>query len=229
MRIVLPHPFQLKTLTFVFGVFFFAFPNLRAQETDDGSLTQAGSLPEVHSVLVVSSQHQLPEELWDALFTALHADLPEVAAEVPAIEVNPEFVRGDDPATGDVAGRAITVYLNGDCLPPVWHLPFPWGERLGWVSRVDGYVVPIIHVECKAIGEGIADRTQWMNGKERIDAMSEAIAWVVLHEWVHVARQSAAHGANGVTKASFGVNDLLCRDEGASRVTATKTGCGRLP
>jgi hypothetical protein len=67
-------------------------------------------------------------------------------------------------------------------------------------------------VECTHIGEEIAGQTQWMNREERTAAMSEGIARVVLHEWVHVATQSAAHGSGGVTKARFGIDDLLCGD-----------------
>jgi hypothetical protein len=63
-----------------------------------------------------------------------------------------------------------------------------------------------------------------MNREERTDAMSEAVARVVLHEWVHIAAQSAGHGRDGITKAIFSPNDLLCGDETKKCAGGTKDG-----
>jgi hypothetical protein len=212
MRVALPH-LQPRTLAFVLCVFPFAPPVLGAQPTDNGPPARARAAPEQRPVLLVYSEHGLSEESWAALFAALRANLPEAAAKVPASEANPQFLRGDDPANGNLAGEVITVQLRGDCRPSVQHVPFPGGESLGWVSKVGKIVVPIIHVECTQIGEQISGRTQWMNRNERTAAMSEAIARVTLHEWVHVAAQSAAHGSDGITKAIFSTDDLLCSNQ----------------
>jgi hypothetical protein len=224
MRIVLPHP-QRTTSALVFWVLLFAPPILGAQQTEGGLPAPALAVPEPSPALLISSERRMPEEWWAALFAALQANLPEATENVPAIDANPQFLRGDDPANANFAGPVITVYLGGDCHPSVLHMPFPWGARLGWVSEVDGFIVPIIHVDCPRIGQAIADRTQWMNRDEGTAAMSEAIARVILHEWVHVATQSGAHGADGVTKARFGVDDLLGGDgarNGAEGNHATK-------
>jgi hypothetical protein len=211
MRVAFPHP-NPRNLAFVLGVLLFAYSIVGAQPADDVAAAPAHAVSESRPVLLVSSQHRLPDALWTALFTALQANLPEAAAQVPVNEANPEFLRADDPAIGNLGGQVITVYLRGDCRPSVQKTPFPWGARLGWVDQLDGVIVPIIHVECTHIGEEIAGQTQWMNREERTAAMSEGIARVVLHEWVHVATQSAAHGSDGVTKARFGIDDLLCGD-----------------
>jgi hypothetical protein len=231
MSLVLPH-LQYRVLTFLASVMLFCAPMrgcspvFGAEQTEDGSgSAQAHAAPEAnaaqashaanqtHPTLLVYSQHPLPEDLWEALFTALRANLPEAVSLVPARDADPQFVRGDDPANGKLSGQAITVYLMGDCRPPVEHAGFPQGKALGWVSKVNGRIVPIIHVECTQVGEAIAGRTQWMKRDERNAAMSEAMARVVLHEWVHVATQSAAHGSEGVTRAGFGVEDLLSGGE----------------
>jgi len=39
--------------------------------------------------------------------------------------------------------------------------------------------------------------------------MAEAMARVVVHEWIHVAAQTDRHGQEGITKASFDVGDLM--------------------
>jgi hypothetical protein len=210
MRVVLPH-FRFETLAFAFCVVFVAESILGAQQTaDENPPIQAHVAPAPHPALLIYSQHPLPEEFWAALFMALHTNLPEVATRVPIPDANPEFLRGDNPASRDLKGEVAFVYLRGDCNPSTQNMQFPWGERLGWVNEVDGFIMPVIHVQCTQVGEAIAKRTQWMNRNERTAAMSEAIAQVILHEWVHVAAQSAAHRPDGVTKAAFGIDDLLC-------------------
>ena len=197
---------------FVFSMVLLAAPMAGAQGRDNGTTAQAAAPAGPRMVLLVYSEHGMPRDAWTALFEALRRNLPEAAAKVPAEDANPEFVRGSDSASGDAAGEAITVFLRGDCVAPFRRMPFPGGERLGWVSRVDGVVLPIIHVECTQIGEEISGRTQDMNQQDRTAAMSEAIARVILHEWVHVATQSDRHASEGITKATFSANDLLCGD-----------------
>jgi hypothetical protein len=236
MSIVLPH-LEVSVSKLVFCILLFCAPMrgcspiFAAQTEDNSEPAHARPAPEARPgagppavretrpALLVYSQRRLSEEGWEALFTALRANLPEAAAKVPAGDADPQFLRGDDPANGDVP-KAITVYLIGDCRPSVELVPFPQGKALGWVSGVEGRIVPIIHVECKEIGEAIARRTQWMNRDERKAAMSEAMARVVLHEWVHIATQSGAHGAEGITRARFGVDDLLAGD-------AARNGAGK--
>jgi len=212
MRTALPHS-HLRSIAFVSCVLLFAAPILGAQPTDGGLPPQARTAPDPRPVLLVYSQHRLSPEEWAALFTALHTALPEAAAELPARDTNPEFIRGDYHPEENPDGGVVTVYLRGDCRASVQRVPISGPVRLGWVNQVDGRILPIIHVECTEIGEEISGRTHWMSRNERTAAMSEAIARVVLHEWVHVATQSAAHGANGLSKAQFGVNDLLCGEQ----------------
>jgi hypothetical protein len=47
------------------------------------------------------------------------------------------------------------------------------------------------------------------NRDERNRMMAVAIARVILHEWMHIATQSSHHSEHGLTKAHFGVADLL--------------------
>jgi len=209
MRVLLPH-LRSGTLAFVFCIILLAAARLAAQPPGDASPAQAHVALEPRPVLLFSSQHPLPEESWAAVFAALKKDLPEVEGLVPDGDAHPELVRAGYAADGELAGKPITVYLLGDCLPPPLKIPFPGIERLGWVSEVDGKIVPIIHVECTQIGAEISGQTEWMNKKRRTEAMSDAIARVILHEWVHVATQSAAHGSDGLIKPIFGVDDLLC-------------------
>jgi len=54
--------------------------------------------------------------------------------------------------------------------------------------------------------------------RPRLDqVMSEAVARVIVHEWVHIATQNPGHAREGVAKSSFSVFDLLAEDEAVRR------------
>jgi hypothetical protein len=210
MRVDLYHP-RFGDLAFLLSVMLLAAPILAAQQMSGPSPVDT-AIP-ARPVLIVYAQHRMPEESWTALFAALKKELPELSSIVPAADANPELVRGGHLADASMVRKPITVYLLGDCMAPLAEEPFPGVQRLGWVSKVDGQIVPIIHVECTEIGAEISGQTERMDHDRRTAAMSEAVARVILHEWVHVATQSAAHGAEGVTKPIFKADDLLCGDQ----------------
>jgi hypothetical protein len=188
-------------------------PVLMGQQAGGLLPAQASDAPAPHLTLVFLAQHRMTERAWAALFAAVRAGLPEAAAEVPAlnanVDANVELIRGDTLAHGVLVPQSVTVFLRGDCNPSPVPEPFPGGAALGWVVREGPQIVPTIHVECTAIGQEISERTERLNWDGRTAAMSEAMARVILHEWAHIATQSSAHGAKGITKAQFGVNDLV--------------------
>jgi hypothetical protein len=51
-----------------------------------------------------------------------------------------------------------------------------------------------------------------MTQNRRNTVMGEAIARVILHEWIHIATQNPKHASRGVEKSGFGVMDLLADD-----------------
>jgi hypothetical protein len=200
---------EVVPLLFVLCIVLCGAPILAGQPARSIPPAQASDAPPPQLTLVFFSQHRLPERAWAALFQAVRANLPEAAAEVPALNGNLELIRGDAVAHGELVPESVTVYLHGDCSPPPLVQSFSGGARLGWVVKEGAQIVPTIHVECTAIGQEISERTERLNGDGRTAAMSEALARVILHEWAHVAMQSSVHGARGITKAQFGVNDLL--------------------
>lgn len=177
--------------------------------------------------LVFFSQHRMTDRAWDALFAALRASLPDAAAEIPALDARAELVRGDALPHGAPQPRAVVVYLHGDCIPSPLRESFSAGARLGWVVKVGSMIQPVIHVECTAIGEELSMKTERMDRDERTAAMSQGLARVILHEWAHIATQSGAHGAKGVTKARFGVDDLLANGLALTEHDAGSSGGGR--
>jgi hypothetical protein len=217
MRVEFPYS-RYVSMAFALCILIAGAPILGAQGAGDNAPAQASEAPAPvatrnpvapHPALVFFSQHRLPESAWAALFTAMRANLPEAAAEIPALDAHAELIRGDELARETVVPESVTVYLHGDCnLSPMTE-PFPQAEPLGWVLKVGPRIEPVIHVECTPIGEEISQRTEWLSAERRRAAMSEALTRVILHEWAHIATQSSAHRTEGITKAEFGVDDLV--------------------
>ena len=162
------------------------------------------------TTVVVFADHPLPKGEWPSLFTAIRSVLADVAAEGQAVDINAELVRGDALVPGLRVDASLSVYLHGDCnfelQPP---RGYPAGATLGWVRQRQGTIEPFVHVDCTRIGQVLEPGLYWFSKDQRTHAMAGAIARVIVHEWIHIATQSAAHTEQGVAKAHFGIEDLL--------------------
>jgi hypothetical protein len=173
-----------------------------------------------HTTVVVFADHPLPKSEWPSLFTAIRSVLADVAAETQAVDINAELVEGDAVVPGLRVDASLSVYLHGDCnfelQPP---RGYPGGATLGWVWQRQGTIDPFVHVDCTSIGQLLEPGIYWFSKDQRIHAMAGAIARVIVHEWIHIATQSAGHSGQGVTKAHFGIDDLLPeRDRSLARL-----------
>lgn len=166
------------------------------------------------TTLVVFSDRPLPEDQWIVLFANLRSGLTSGDPETRPLDSEAQFVRGDRLESGIAVDSAITVFLHGDCsLAPLNHRT-AYGVPLGWVRRVHGRIEPFVHVDCSEIGQVLGGQMRWYSKQARSQAMAEAMARVILHEWIHIATQSPHHAGSGVAKAQFGVSDLLDDDRG---------------
>ncbi|HUD14196.1 MAG TPA: hypothetical protein VMQ56_11125 [Terracidiphilus sp.] len=162
------------------------------------------------TTVVVFPNRPMPDDEWTALFAAVQntaaAEKIDGASEL-------EFVRGDTMRPGLSVESAVVVYLHGNCNLESLPRRTAYSVRLGWVLLVNRNIDPYINVDCTRIGQVLGARAQGLDRQARDRMMAEAIARVLVHEWIHVARQSAEHGRNGITKASFDVADLLGEPE----------------
>jgi hypothetical protein len=177
-----------------------------------------------HTTVVVFADHPLPKNEWPSLFAAIHSVLADVAAETQGVDINAELVEGDALVPGLRVDASLSVYLHGDCnsgfQPP---RGYPAGETLGWVWQRQGTIEPFVHVDCTSIGQVLEPGIYWFSKEQRIHAMAGAIARVIVHEWIHIATQSAGHSGQGVTKAHFGIDDLLPeRDRSLARLRSSR-------
>jgi hypothetical protein len=177
-----------------------------------------------HTTVVVFPDHPLPKSEWPPLFAAIRSVVTDVAADMPTIDVNAELIQGDAMIPGLRVDASLSVYLHGDCnfelQPP---RGYPAGATLGWVWQRQGTIEPFVHVDCTSIGQVLEPGIYWFSKDQRIHAMAGAIARVIVHEWIHIASQSAGHSGQGVTKAHFGIDDLLAeRDRSLARLRGSR-------
>ncbi len=163
------------------------------------------------TTLIVYAKQKMREEQWTALFVALQAAMRGTEAQGAGIPMDTQILRGDAVAPGLVVENSIAVYLEGDCNLIARPKTTPRGA-LGWVMRVHGRIEPFIHVNCGELVDMLGPAALGMNEALRAEVMGEAMARVVMHEWIHVASQNPGHRGEGVTKSAFDVRDLLAGD-----------------
>jgi hypothetical protein len=150
-------------------------------------------------------------DLWPVLFDVLRADLAGGEGELSnrfVLDKQVIFVRGTDDLRGVVFSRIISVKLLGRCdvLPQTEH---PSRGPLGWVPLVSGTIQPFISIDCTRIAEVLRPAAARLSKQDRQYMMDQAIAHVLIHEWDHIATQSARHTSRGVSQAYLSVNDLI--------------------
>jgi len=144
------------------------------------------------TAIVFYAQPQVSEDLWPSLFQIVRADLADGAGEVPngvVLDKDPILVRGNEDLRGVTFSNIISVKLLGRCdVLPQTERPGLTGP-LGWVM--------------------LRPTVAGLNKEDRRYAMSQAIAHVLIHEWIHIATQSTSHGPRGITQAYLSANQLI--------------------
>jgi hypothetical protein len=64
-------------------------------------------------------------------------------------------------------------------------------------------------------------RSAGLTNGERRHEMAQAIAHVVIHEWIHVATQSSSHGGHGITKQFLSPEELTAEPGNKTVAIAT--------
>ena len=168
------------------------------------------------TTLIVFSHRPLHDDQWNALFAAIRHGLADTdEKELPGTEMV-DLLRGTDVHPGLQADNPIVVNLDGDCTLLPRAKTATMGV-LGFVLREHGVIAPYIHVECDQITQVLGPVALGMNRERRDTVMGEAMTQVIIHEWVHIATQSANHEKEGVSKSTFGLRDLLVDDEAMMR------------
>ena len=182
--------------------------------------------------IVFLAQPEVVEEFWPALFQSVRENLEAGAGEVPAgvvLDRNPALLRRDDLVRGIRVASVIEVRLLGRCdVLPQADRPWRRGSRdpLGWVQRTGEQIPPFIFIDCERLAQVLRAATLGVTQEQRRQAMAQAIAHVLIHEWIHVATQSSSHSAHGIERASLPV--CARQTTNLSTYWSRLTGLGRL-
>jgi hypothetical protein len=178
-----------------------------------GSISaQSPSESTPQATLIIFADKPMHDAQWASLFAEFRRGQTILAATASSLSGEIDLKRGDQLAPGSEVKSPIVVHLHGSCtlLPrPRYVVVGP----IGWVPRVKGHIQPFVNVDCDRIVAMLGPLALAMNHNRRNTVMGEAIARVILHEWIHFSTQSAAHSDHGVSKSEFTVADLLAKDE----------------
>ena len=187
------------------------------------SLAPALHAQQPGTAVIFYAQPQVNDALWDDLLQSLHADLSAGIGESPngfALQRNATYLRGYDLPAGIDFSQVIVVKLLGRCdVLPQSDRPSLKGP-LGWVPQVSGRIQPYIFVDCERIAQVLRTTSPGLTRYERRHEMSQAIAHVVIHEWIHIATQSPSHGARGITKQFLSPEELTAEPRNNTVATA---------
>jgi hypothetical protein len=161
--------------------------------------------------IVFFAEPQVSQGFWPVLFESLREDLASGSAESPEVTLldpRPALLRGQELYTGIQFSVIVQVRLQGRCdvLPQADHHLRP--GPLGWVLQISGVIQPFIFVDCTRLAQVLGPAVMRLSNEGRQHAMAQAIAHVLIHEWIHIVTQSDSHRPHGITRASLSVEEL---------------------
>jgi hypothetical protein len=172
--------------------------------------------PAQTSTIVFYADRQVSETVWQPLFSAIHEDLAQ--ENYGLADPNPRLLRVSEIHPGQEFSSVIEVKLLGRCdVPQQAYRPIKPGP-LGWVLSVHGDIQPYIYVDCTRMAQTLNATTLGMSADQRARAMSQAIAHVLVHEWIHIATQNAGHTEHGISQAQLTPSTLIAEPQLADRI-----------
>jgi hypothetical protein len=164
------------------------------------------------TALVFYAQPQVSEDMWPSLFQIVRDDLASGDSELAngvALDRYPVLVRGTKDLRGVTFSHIVSVKLLGRCdVLPQTDRPQVTGP-LGWVMLVSGKIQPYVSIDCTRLAQVLRPAVAGLNREDRRYAMMQAIAHVLIHEWIHIATQSDAHGRRGIMQAYLSADQLI--------------------
>jgi hypothetical protein len=162
--------------------------------------------------IVFDAQLQVNDELWPVLFQSLRVDLAAGSDESPkgvVLDRNPALTLHKDLVPEAAFGFVLQVKLLGSCnLASAGYYPFPNGP-LGWVKMASGHLQPLISIDCVRLAQLLAPQACNLDKQGRRRAIAQAIAHVLIHEWIHIATPRPSHDVHGIMQSSISVKELV--------------------
>lgn len=83
---------------------------------------------------------------------------------------------------------------------------------LGWTHLSEGAILPFSDIDCDGVRAFLQAGLLGARGDDRDDLFGRAIGRVLAHELYHIFANTPHHGADGVGKAAYTVQNLLTDD-----------------
>ena len=162
--------------------------------------------------IVFGAQLQVNDELWPVLFQSLRVDLTAGSDESPkgvVLDRNPALILHQDLVPETAFGFVFQVKLLGSCdVLSAGYYPFPNGP-LGWVKMVSGHIQPLISIDCTRLAQSLGPEARNLHKQGRRRATAQALAHILIHEWIHIATQRPSHDVHAIMKSSISVKELI--------------------
>ena len=80
---------------------------------------------------------------------------------------------------------------------------------LGWTHVSDGTILPFADIDCEGVRAFLQSGLMSTRGSQRDELYGRALGRVLAHELYHIFANTPHHGAGGVGKAAYTVDNLL--------------------
>jgi hypothetical protein len=180
------------------------------------------------TTLIVLADPHVTAYLWPVLVESLRHESALESRYAP-IDSDPAIILADRTTPGPEFPNRIQIQLLGRCDLSAPSLASREGP-LGWVLEYQGKIEPDIHVNCDRLTQYLRPVISFMPNERRQQALSGAISRIVLHEWIHIATQSAQHRGRGVMQSELSIQNLIApipeTSAASTQVAADRRGWG---
>ena len=164
------------------------------------------------TTIVFYAQPKVSEDLWPVLFQVLRDDLAErrrmsYRMGLSSTSRQPSFVEAMICEDACSPGSSWLSYWAAAMCSRKQTIRR--GARLVGYRWISGTIQPFISIDCTRIAEVLRPAAAGLSKQGRQYMMDQAIAHVLIHEWIHIATQSTRHSSRGISQAYLSVNDLI--------------------
>jgi hypothetical protein len=112
----------------------------------------------------------------------------------------------------EVSSELAVLTFKGSCHVEGLVLKEVHPGALGWTHVSDGAILPFAEVDCDRVRLFVQKELLYRKPADREEIFGRAIARVIAHELYHIFANTNHHSHNGIGKAAFSVQELLCDD-----------------
>lgn len=164
---------------------------------------------QVAALAPVALYTQFQQEPSAAVLDAIHQELSSIMAPMG---FHFHWHSLNAALGNEVVLECAVVSFKGQCEVANLMKRAPHPGPLGWTHISEGIILPFSGIDCDGIRTFLQAGLLGARAKKRETIFGRAIGRVLAHELYHIFANTQHHGAGGVGKASYSVQDLLDDD-----------------